>query len=249
MGTDSTARREPAYLLVMRNFIPRDFIPREMDGEETEMEAAASQTLTTRDLWNEIQPLPWDTQVKLHGTVKNKRARYNLCFADYSLEPDYEAHQARVYDMTRLPHMCALRGRMAAAISSVVATGPSLGGSGQTPIEAMECEGNYYYDLDHTYIGFHGDTERKRVVGVRLGATIPLWFQWYSASRPVGPAMMVDLHDGDLFVMSDKAVGHDWRRPSIHTLRHAAGHASVLRKTTDKSPLWVSPICQLKPEI
>ena len=42
--------------------------------------------------------------------------------------------------------------------------------------EALACEGNYYYDVSKCGIGFHGDSERKRVIGVRLGASIPLHF-------------------------------------------------------------------------
>jgi hypothetical protein len=42
----------------------------------------------------------------------------------------------------------------------------------------LACEGNYYYDISTCGIGFHGDAERRRVVAVRLGATIPLHYQW-----------------------------------------------------------------------
>ena len=41
-------------------------------------------------------------------------------------------------------------------------------------------EGNYYYNSSE--FGFHGDAERRKVVGVRLGASMPLEFQWYSLS-------------------------------------------------------------------
>ena len=87
----------------------------------------------------------------------------------------------------------------------------------------MACEGNYYYDVSKCRIGFHGDGERKRVVGLRLGASIPLHYQWFQKSRPVGERSIIMLNHGDLYVMSEKAVGTDWLYKNTLTLRHAAG--------------------------
>ena len=39
-------------------------------------------------------------------------------------------------------------------------------------------EGNYYYDLNKTGIGFHGDAERKDVIGVRSGEDEQLDFPY-----------------------------------------------------------------------
>jgi hypothetical protein len=58
---------------------------------------------------------------------------------------------------------------------------------------------------------------------VRLGDSIPLHFQWFYKNETVGKRMRFVLNDGDMYVMSDKAVGFDWKRRSIMTLRHAAG--------------------------
>ena len=87
----------------------------------------------------------------------------------------------------------------------------------------MACEGNYYYDVSKCGIGFHGDGERKRVVGLRLGASIPLHYQWFTRSAPIGNRCELMLNHGDLYIMSEKAVGTDWMSSSKITLRHAAG--------------------------
>ncbi len=60
-------------------------------------------------------------------------------------------------------------------------------------------------------------------MGVRLGETFPLHFQWYQHHAPMGPVRTIELHHGDLYVMSEKAVGYDWKRSSQPTLRHGAG--------------------------
>ena len=61
---------------------------------------------------------------------------------------------------------------------------------------------------------------------MRLGASaaMPLKFQWFQQSSPLGDVLSLDLQHGDMYVMSDKAVGHDWMKDRKGlTLRHAAG--------------------------
>lgn len=40
---------------------------------------------------------------------------------------------------------------------------------------------------------------------------------------PIGKRAEIILQHGDMYVMSEKAVGTDWQRPSKIELRHAAG--------------------------
>ena len=84
-------------------------------------------------------------------------------------------------------------------------------------------EGNYYHDIRNCGIGYHGDTERKIVVGCRLGASMPLHYNWYHKRKPVGKNVQIPLHHGDIYIMDAKAVGYDWKSQNIYTLRHATG--------------------------
>lgn len=86
----------------------------------------------------------------------------------------------------------------------------------------MKAEGNYYYDIAKCGIGFHGDSERKKVIALRLGASLPLQYRFYQGGA-VGVRMKLMLHHSDLYIMSEKAAGFDWKNRSIHTLLHAAG--------------------------
>jgi len=38
------------------------------------------------------------------------------------------------------------------------------------------------------------------------------------------------LDDGDVYFMSEKAVGYDWKHSSIYSLRHAAGNEKLVCK-------------------
>ena len=153
--------------------------------------------------------LEHDRKAFMYGRVVNKHARGNLCFDDVGHEPDYEKKMGTVIAYDSVPLTKLLREKVAEL----------LGDKGKD----LSCEGNYYYDIKKCGIGFHGDAERRKVVGVRLGDSIPLHYQWFYMNESIGKRIKFMLNDGDMYIMSDKAVGFDWRKRSIRTLRHAAG--------------------------
>ena len=55
-----------------------------------------------------------------------------------------------------------------------------------------------------------------------------LQYQWFQRSAPIGKRIELDLQPGDMYVMSEKAVGTDWKSKIIPTLRHAAGAKKYL---------------------
>jgi len=87
----------------------------------------------------------------------------------------------------------------------------------------VKCEGNYYYDVNKCGIGFHGDAERKIVIALRLGANMNLCYHWYQNYQRIGNMFTTILKHGDMYVMSEKATGFDWKKKKILTLRHSAG--------------------------
>ena len=151
-----------------------------------------------------------DSKAYMRGKVVNKRARHNLCFDDTGHPPDYENKKGTVIAYDTVPLTKLLRERLASLFPE--------------KSKDLVCEGNYYYDVKKCGIGFHGDAERRKVIGVRLGVSIPLHFQWFYKNKAVGKRIEWVLHDGDMYIMSDKAVGFDWKKNSnTLTLRHAAG--------------------------
>jgi len=71
--------------------------------------------------------------------------------------------------------------------------------------------------------GGMGDSERKKVIAIRLGESMPLYFQWFLNNKPVGHKIKLKLNHGDLYIMSEYATGYNWKKKFILTLRHAAG--------------------------
>jgi hypothetical protein len=92
------------------------------------------------------------------------------------------------------------------------------------PAQDLVAEGNSYVNIKVCGIGYHGDSERNIVIAIRLGESFPMHFQWYHRSKPIGKRIVLPkLSHGDVYIMSEKAVGSDWKKSSILTLRHAAG--------------------------
>ena len=157
--------------------------------------------------------LQWDTKAKMYGKVVNKHARYNLTYDDIAQDPDYENGKGRIVPFKDIPLTNLVRESL-----------PYFLGVGA---EKLVAEGNKYYDVNTCGISYHGDGERKKVIAIRLGQSMPLHYQWYQHSTPLGARVDMILNHGDLYVMSEKAVGFDWKCPSKVTLRHAAGCAKM----------------------
>ena len=157
----------------------------------------------------ELANLKVDKKAKMRGRVVNKHARWNLCFDEKAQEPDYEAGKGRVVAYETVPLTARIRAKL-----------PTFVGE---KAQGLTAEGNYYYDVSQCGIGFHGDSERKRVIAMRLGKTMPLHYQWFQRSLPIGTRAKLSIGHGDVYLMSEKATGFDWKKKIMPTLRHAAG--------------------------
>ena len=183
-------KTEPAYLLIAKNGVSAICSPDELYMEQDKLEK--------------------DKKAYMYGRVVNKKARHNLCFADFSQTADFANKKGTVYDFKDL----LLTSKVREEIHRIIPSNQNL--------RKLYCEGNYYYDIKNTYIGFHGDVERRNVIAVRLGADFPIHYRWYHKGEAVGKQFSYTLSHGDMYFMSDKTVGYDWRSNSKYTLRHAA---------------------------
>jgi hypothetical protein len=185
---------EDAGILIVKNFVNTFF----KNNEKNDI------------IFNSLKKLKWDKYALMRGRVVNKHARWNLCFADFDQNPDYENGKGRIYDFKNFNDLQEIK----SFVENLIYT-------------KVNAEGNYYYDTTKCYIGFHGDVERKYVIGVRFGENFPLYFQWYIENKPITKPHKIILESGDLYIMSSKSVGNDWKKKKIYTLRHAAGENAI----------------------
>ena len=65
----------------------------------------------------------------------------------------------------------------------------------KTKVVINVVEGNRYYDLKKTGIGFHGDTERVVVICLSIGCwNYPMRWQWFKDGD-------ITLNSGDVYIM------------------------------------------------
>jgi hypothetical protein len=94
---------------------------------------------------------------------------------------------------------------------------------GEKAKDLPSCSGNFYADAADCGVGWHGDSQRSKVIGLRLGASINVCFMWFQGGQPISARSEVILEHGDFYVMSEKAVGWDWKGTKQMTVRHAVG--------------------------
>jgi len=92
--------------------------------------------------------------------------------------------------------------------------------------EAVHAVAIRYADIRECGIRWHGDAERRKTLVTRLGPNSerhPFWLMWYHNHAPVSDPIRIDLAHGEVCIPSEKAVGTDFKRSTIPTLRHATG--------------------------
>lgn len=196
LPVDMRADEYDAYFLVIRN------------GLQMLMGEKYQQLI---DEIKSVGPL-CDKKMYNKGKVVNKNARFNTTFAEERQDPDYENKKGTTLafkDFRCIQELVKER------IVELLSTNANCAN--------LNAEVNYYFDPSNCGIGFHGDAERRIVIGMRVGATMDLHFQWFFQGQPIGEREICTLHEGDLYFISEKAVGTDWHRRNIPTLRHAAG--------------------------
>ena len=199
-----------------------DALPEELRDENLAAtliirEGAGLIGVNSDDLFEEQRVVPYDKKYFdcRRRKMLNKRARYNVVFGDEHVEHSSGYKQSTVVGFNEVPELSQIREGLVEL----------LGESARD----LNAEGNHYYE-SKSGIGFHGDAERKVVVCLSLGKSDTLRYYWRTPGsstneyRPVD----IDVHHGDIYVMSEKATGYDWRFRSKTRCVHACGHAKYI---------------------
>lgn len=141
--------------------------------------------------------------------MQNKHARYNLCFSDKDQKADFKNGKGTVVSFEKVPLLNKIKSTFEKILPE--------------KCKELKAEGNLYYNLKKTGISYHGDGERRLVIGYRIGGNFPLHYQWFIRSMPLGKNLCLDIPEGAIYLMSQVATGNNWGKKIIPTLRHAAG--------------------------
>ena len=197
LNDEDKAGVEDAYVLVIRNVLSYIL---ENGGKCIE---DINREIFRDELWDKKY------YCRRRSKVLNKLARWNNVICDIDRDADYENKKGKLISWDKLICLKLVRD----FIEEI----------GDNKMKGFVCEGNYYYNLKKTGIGFHGDAERRKVIALRIGDSMSLCYNWYHYSKGIGKKKEIVLNNGDMYIMSEKAVGTDWKKRSHKTLRHSAG--------------------------
>ena len=232
---------DQARVLILRNWASKD--KTEKIYKECVEDKWDSKYLDPNKYRTEIKD---GKEVKVRGKVMNKLARTNLCYVPgMSQEPEYIEGKGTIVDLNTKSTLNSEVSRLRTTLQEALVEGGS-----DSKVEINVVEGNRYYDLKKTGIGFHGDTERVVVICLTIGGggDYPMRFQWFKDGMPIGNSIDLALNDGDVYIMSEKSVGADWKLRSKYTLRHAAGAEKYrsLKKWEKRAPKKAEIKCNNK---
>ena len=201
-----TNKKKAAGVLVLRNFLNED---------------------TVSKVYRDVTSVDWDTKYydTRRGVVLNKLARENIVFLKgIEQKADYENKKGTIVDWTKLRDFNRVLEELFELINSVT----------EGKAEGLIAEGNRNRKNKvvkgkskkvNNGIGWHGDAERRKVVCICIGGVdYCMKWQWFYKHRPLNnETFEVSLNSGDIYIMSEEAVGQKWKSSSIYTLRHCAG--------------------------
>jgi hypothetical protein len=176
----------------------------------------------SKTIGQELRNLKWEKQTfnKDKNKFAQRKSHHHLCFGDEDREPDLKNGKTSVVNFNQIPCINYIRSQLSAF-------------AGQKA-DMLVAEGNRYTDVLESGIGFHTDKERKIVIAIRSGTRMALCYHWFHNCQPIGKSIIVYLNDGDMYFMSENAVGSGFKRDSKLILKHAAGCPKYVTPKGDK---------------
>ena len=194
---ENPEKSEEAALLIIRNPIEK-------------LIGCTAEELLKEQLTYEWDKKYWDVR---RQKVLNKLARHNVCYGDKPETADYENKRGTIIAYDSVPLLKKWREMLGTIFGDMA--------------KDLEVEGNKYHNVKKCGIGEHGDEERIKVIALSLGASRPISWRWFHRCKPISERQTFILNKGDMYIMSEKTTGHDWKKQVIRTLRHCAGEKYI----------------------
>ena len=173
----------------------------------------------TKKLLKEQQKIDYDKKYFDNRRQKtlNKRARYNIVFGDEEVKASDDYKIFSIKSFKSIKYLNKLRNKLSSILGNKA--------------NNLNAEGNFYFE-ENSGIGFHGDAERKIVICLSLGDSSILRYCWRmpGTSDHYGENIDIKVNNGDIYIMSEKATGYDWKKRSKVRIVHAAGSNKYILK-------------------
>jgi hypothetical protein len=207
VDTEYEGHGDPAQVLVVRGGV-NTILENPQGADELELEVDKDATMDSQ-IWS-----------AKHGGIVEKDARWNNCFGPEGRKANIANKQGTIVGYEDVPLLKRIIDWFYDAEVEFYDKEEAV---------RMIAEGNYYYD-ETCGIGAHGDAERWKAIGLRLGRCAPLGYRWRLRGKGVGKTMRLVFEHGDLYIMSEKATGRFWKSRASLQLVHAAGAEKYMKQ-------------------
>lgn len=167
---------------------------------------------TSDDMFKELSAVKWNKKEIINGKSKNTKNYWNIKMNELTddININYEKKIPNMIDYNNIP--------LTHRIRDII---PNFIGDKAKDLEGT---GYNYWDVTKTGKTWNAQTDKRKIFGVHLGESSQIYFQWYFNDVPKGQRMAIDLEHGDMYFLSEKAVGFDGNKVNAPILRHAYGH-------------------------
>ena len=173
-------------------------------------------------LYPEQDRLRYDGKFFDKGKLKVKRAHKAMIFSAEGRKASDDYKQPTVTAFSEVPRLTHIRSALSTLLGPRTTDLEVDGTKYHTSFHEKGDDGKLMKKKSNT--GWHGDDKRKIVVGVCLGAAATLSFVWRlpgSSKNFHDTLVTIPLHHGDIYVMSEKATGFDWKLTSLLRVLHS----------------------------
>lgn len=157
-----------------------------------------------------ITGVSWDDYRIHNSKLVESKLHKKLVFLDiqelYKLPFSTIENRGTIYNIRRIPHLFKLNEVFNSLFN-----------------ERLYAEGTYYYNTNECYTPMHQKKERKKVINLHLGSSFPLHFCWYHQSQKVSDMKTIQINHGDLYIMSEIAIGNIKESKTKLYLKHSMG--------------------------
>lgn len=169
-----------------------------------------------------ITGISWDTfrvRKNKNGdkTVIQAKDKHRILFNDLSNQykrsciPNYDL--CSIYNSNKIPSLMRIKNYLDSFLrfSSVV-------------------EAYSYFNVSETYTSFHRDRDRRKLILMRLGVSLPVNFRWYHGTIKCSSTFSINLNHGDLLFMSDSVNGYGKEGLTKLYLKYSEGvHSNAMK--------------------
>lgn len=152
----------------------------------------------------------WDMERVSGNNIVNNKLGYKLIFCDlinYWKYP-FSSYEKRgtIYNSRFMPGLYSFQSMLENQL-------------GYLPI----IDATYYYDINECFTPLHQVKDRKKLVGLGLGATLPLQFRWFHGNVSCSDTVSIPIEHGDLYIISQGAAGIQKEKQTKLYLKYGIG--------------------------